>query len=915
MKKLITGFCLMLLSAFTYAQNGLEGIIVEKYYVANAADAAGSVGTLPVGSVTYRIYADMLPGYKFQAAYGVAGHDLILSTTTSFFNNEDRGSTSPTYTKTQARGNTVMLDSWLSAGAGCAANFGILKSEDDVAAGGATVSNLNGILANNDASAGIPLTVQDGLYAGTPEAVTFVGFSAADLAVLDNVSQTGNLFTTTNGSWAALNGATGPIASTNKVLIAQITTDGVFHYELNIQIGTPTGGSQNFVAQNPIGTEISIASLTGTFGAVNASPTVSITSPSNGASFTTGSAVAIAATAADADGTVMSVEFFVDGVSAGVDNTAPYTANYTAAAGSHTLTARATDNGGAQTTSSAITINVSNNPPPAVSITSPVNGAVFVAPAPVTVNVNATDANGTVTLVEFYVNGTLIGSDATAPYSFVWTSVIGAASLTARATDNLGATTTSSAVNITINDPNALPYKIVTTSAPCTSPAICVPLAANDTVHNVIGYDLVMNYNPVKVTPTGNITVDNDLINPAFVEVINSIDATAGTISISLFFNGFAPANATFDGVGNLFCVEFTKTPAFTFNDSAIFSIASIQESYFVGVSQKSADPGKYSSFRDSIFSAELHFWANNSPMPYDVSNPALYLNTNINGNNAACNAPSAVTVHPDLLGVFSHNINNGLNLKISRDIAPATSVQPAVNGFDALLTRKVLLNDLSFIPSIYQAIALDVNMDGVISAGDLSQINQRAVLMIPEFRQAWNYSSSGVSNGQPSKDWLFINNNTPHSDLSYVISSVYPNDDGVGYSKSRIPVVPFCLPVPVINPGTCPEISAGEIYKGILIGDVNGNFGTAGSNGVLRTADSENVIFDLTKAIFNGEYIEVPVSVASASDVNSIDFAVKFNNSKLSFVSARSENSGLQTLSFYNNDDQTLRLTSYSML
>jgi len=62
-----------------------------------------------------------------------------------------------------------------------------------------------------------------------------------------------------------LNGSLGPIAATNRVLIAQITTNGTFHFELNIQVGTPTGGVQNFVSSSPTGSEITIPSLTGTF--------------------------------------------------------------------------------------------------------------------------------------------------------------------------------------------------------------------------------------------------------------------------------------------------------------------------------------------------------------------------------------------------------------------------------------------------------------------------------------------------------------------------------------------------------------------------------------------------------------------------------------------------------------------------
>ena len=68
MKKIMFGLVFLLLArTICPAQNGLENITVEKYYVSNAADAAGSVGVLPTGSVTYRVYADMLPGYNLQA--------------------------------------------------------------------------------------------------------------------------------------------------------------------------------------------------------------------------------------------------------------------------------------------------------------------------------------------------------------------------------------------------------------------------------------------------------------------------------------------------------------------------------------------------------------------------------------------------------------------------------------------------------------------------------------------------------------------------------------------------------------------------------------------------------------------------------------------------------------------------------
>ena len=252
----LPGLFLTLLGFCAQAQNGLEGIIVEKYYVSNASDVAGSIGTLSSNSTTYRIFADMLPGYKFQAAYGVPAHELRIQTTTKFFNNEDRGAITPTYSKTQAADNTVMLDTWVSVGAACTGNFGILKSEDN---GVATVVNNDGLLMNN-AGDPPPVSSQDGLIAGTPQAVTLVGFTN-ELDIIDATSQQGNLISTFNGSWASLTGSTGPTAA-NKVLIGQFTTNGCFTFELNIQIGTPTGGVENYVARNPVGNEILLPGLT-----------------------------------------------------------------------------------------------------------------------------------------------------------------------------------------------------------------------------------------------------------------------------------------------------------------------------------------------------------------------------------------------------------------------------------------------------------------------------------------------------------------------------------------------------------------------------------------------------------------------------------------------------------------------------
>jgi hypothetical protein len=88
---------------------------------------------------------------------------------------------------------------------------------------------------------------------------------------------------------------------------------------------------------------------------------------------------------------------------------------------------------------------------PTVQLTSPANGTTATAPATLTVSANAADSDGTITDVAFYAGTTLIGRDTTSPYSVGWSAVpAGTYQITAVATDNSGAQTTSPAATVTI---------------------------------------------------------------------------------------------------------------------------------------------------------------------------------------------------------------------------------------------------------------------------------------------------------------------------------------------------------------------------------------------------------------------------------------------------------------------------------
>ena len=92
------------------------------------------------------------------------------------------------------------------------------------------------------------------------------------------------------------------------------------------------------------------------------------------------------------------------------------------------------------------------NVAPTVSISSPADNSAFATPASITFTATATDADGSVTKVDFYNGATLLGTATTSPFTFTWTAVPeGKYAITAKATDNSGALTTSSTVNVKVN--------------------------------------------------------------------------------------------------------------------------------------------------------------------------------------------------------------------------------------------------------------------------------------------------------------------------------------------------------------------------------------------------------------------------------------------------------------------------------
>jgi RHS repeat-associated protein len=183
---------------------------------------------------------------------------------------------------------------------------------------------------------------------------------------------------------------------------------------------------------------------------VNGVPAITMTSPAANSIFISPATIPLSATAGDSDGTISQVEFISGTTVIGTAAAAPYTVNWASVPpGVYSITARATDNDGATTTTGPMTVTV--NAAPLVDLIAPTPDSTFIAPATVALSATASDADGTVAKVEFFAGANFIASVTQAPYSTSWDNVpAGSYTITAKATDNLGAATTSPAAAITV---------------------------------------------------------------------------------------------------------------------------------------------------------------------------------------------------------------------------------------------------------------------------------------------------------------------------------------------------------------------------------------------------------------------------------------------------------------------------------
>ena len=310
----------------------------------------------------------------------------------------------------------------------------------------------------------------NGYVLGVPGATEPVVYNFQNLALNSgsHMGVVGPVVVTTDGGFSVNAGSTMGAATHPEWLNLRIAGGGLtigggaaVHAHLAAPAGTVTlnGGSQfvGLLASDRLSVNGN-ALLRLAAAAPNQPPVVSLIAPADGAQFTAPAQVTLIAQASDSDGAIKEVEFFNGSTSLGVGLTevgqpGTFALTVILQAGNYSLKARATDDDGAISNSApvAVIINTPVNRPPSVELTVPADGASFVAPAVVHLEASATDVDGSVSGVEFFQGQIKLGESQLPPYSFDWVDVpAGGYTLTARATDDAGATATSPVCTVSV---------------------------------------------------------------------------------------------------------------------------------------------------------------------------------------------------------------------------------------------------------------------------------------------------------------------------------------------------------------------------------------------------------------------------------------------------------------------------------
>ena len=417
-----------------------------------------------------------------------------------------------------------------------------------------------------------------------------------------------------------------------------------------------------------------------------------------------------------------------------------------------------------------------------------------------------------------------------------------------------------------------------------------------------------VNYPASLVSPTGVIVpgpvVLNGTSSPANIAINSFNNAAAGLLNIAITYNTSGSPNDQFTGQGVVLWVEFQLLSTNNYGTVIPFYINSFTESFNFLLENECVDGGSVFIQGLNPFDGRVIFHNDqNRPLIGDGFSNPTYNSTFILPTDPNCNFfgnPNLIQ-EPDANGDFSIFLNPGDYVRFSRTIQ-----NPGLNDFIGVIDATDLFNTFmtvvqnpTMVPDVYEIMAMDVNLNGVVDATDFFQIGQFSVLGIPNYIQDPTYL-----NGNAFVDWRFIDDETVQIDPLYTISGNFPQSDNLGYSSSSVPPLELCLATDTTNNNNCITFTPKLIHS-VLLGDVDGSWSHQPTDAThFRTAPNGAIELNLGKAVSIGDCkVRIPVYVDHIDPVYALDLNLSHHQDNFKFVEAEaSEHEHSESILFAND-------------
>lgn len=384
---------------------------------------------------------------------------------------------------------------------------------------------------------------------------------------------------------------------------------------------------------------------------------------------------------------------------------------------------------------------------------------------------------------------------------------------------------------------------------------VCLPIATTDTIPSgMIGIDMCIIYDTTYLQPilgsnngalqVGNVISNNGAISQSMVNYTIT-QVSDGQICMTVFYNNLAPQNATFTGIGDLFCLEFILNENIPLNTNVGLEYFNIIENYSSSNSAlflADTISGDLMITGDTTFFGRIiHHNDSLAPMAHNPNAPV---------EAAHCGGTNGV--HTDSLGYFAvSNQSNMLAFKKDIHTPSFIDVLPVINSQDIYLAQQVAAQ-ANFGLSVWEYIAMDANGDGVITGLDAYNITQRI----------FQNDSSLFKDG---------------ADVRFVEDEFYQSDPiFTNFSNLAVPILADCYSVQPTFTGFCDAYDSILVHA-VVVGDVDNSW-TNTSHANWKTGDNVKLrIVNATKDSDCNFYI--PVGYGSLNPLTALDSYFELNS------------------------------------